>query len=326
MLAQERMRAIGKILGILFSLILFATGAAIVYALFHFDRKFPAPYPAIRSTSDSAVISRGRYLVYGPGHCADCHAPPHLKARVDSGFEVDMTGGYVINTYLGEIRPPNITSDTATGIGGIGDAELARFMRYGVNHLGQVGLPIMMYADLSDSDLIAILSFLRTLPPVKNNIPASHYNLLGKITKAYFLEPFAPKADSLHSPKPGMTVEYGEYLVNTVSNCGSCHTARNMKTGEYTGPYLAGGMLFHSSNPPGTTVISPNLTPDSATGRITTWTLDLFTKRIKMGNLNTWSPMPWGPFSRMSDRDIGAIYLYLKSLKPVHRENLPPKR
>lgn len=320
------MRLFGKFVGILFSLILCASGVGIVYALLHFDRKFPTPYPAIRATSDSAVISRGRYLVYGPGHCADCHAPPHLKAKVDSGFEVDMSGGYAINTYLGEIRPPNITSDTATGIGGIGDAELARFMRYGVNHNGQVGLPIMMYANLSDADLIAILSFLRTLPPVKNYVPTSHYNLLGKITKAYFLEPFAPKVDPPTSPKPEMTIEYGEYLVDNVSNCGSCHTARNMKTGEYTGPYLGGGMIFHSSNAPGTTVISPNLTPDSATGRIVAWSLDLFTKRIKMGNLNTRSPMPWGPFSRMSDRDIGAIYLYLKSLKPVHRETFLPKR
>jgi hypothetical protein len=30
--------------------------------------------------------------------------------------------------------------------------------------------------------------------------------------------------------------------------------------------------------------------------------------------------MDWGPFSRMSDEDIAAIWMYLNSLKPVKND------
>ncbi len=301
--------------------VIVASGIAIALALVNFNRTFSVPYPAIRSSSDSAVLARGQYLVYGPGHCADCHAPPDQKNRVDSGLITDLSGGYTITTFLGEMRSPNITSDPATGIGGLQDGEIARFFRYGVGHQGQVGLPMMMYADLSDDDLTAMLSYLRTLPPVYHLVSPSHYNILGKITKAYFLKPFAPATEPPLPQIPGLTATYGAYLANTVANCASCHTARNMKTGEYTGPRFAGGMVFHSTNPTGMTVVSPNLTPDSSTGRIVTWSRENFETRMRSGNLNRWSPMPWGPFSRMSAQDIGAIYLYLMQLHPVHKEN-----
>jgi hypothetical protein len=38
-----------------------------------------------------------------------------------------------------------------------------------------------------------------------------------------------------------------------------------------------------------------------------------------MGRVISYSPMDWGPFSRMSDEDLTAIYLFLKNLKPVDK-------
>lgn len=38
--------------------------------------------------------------------------------------------------------------------------------------------------------------------------------------------------------------------------------------------------------------------------------------RFRAGRVVPESIMPWGPFSRMSDQDLRAIYLYLNSLDP----------
>lgn len=278
------------------------------------DRVFAAPIPEFRASGDSAVIARGRYLVHGPAHCADCHAADRDKSIVDAGGEATLSGGYALRTFLGEMRAPNITSDRATGIGSVSDGLLARFLRTGIDRHGRFGLPIMQYPGLSEGDLLAVVSYLRTLPPVTHAVPPSRYNPLGVITKAWFLEPFAPPATPAPSRPAEPTAEWGGYLANEVATCAACHTARNMKTGEFTGPPFAGGLVFRNADDPGLVAISPNLTPDPATGVMYGWSRGDFMARMRRGNLRPWSPMPWGPFGRMSDLDLESLYLYLRSL------------
>lgn len=328
-------------------LVLLAAAAltALAYRLEH--RRYDWPEPQLESglgpssgsdPGDSPktgyradLVARGEYLVNGPGHCADCHAHPSAKDRADRGEAVPLSGGRHLEIFLGQIRFPNITPDTATGIGLRTEGQLARFFRNGIDHRGEIGLPFMMYADLADEDLAAILAYLRTLPPVSHAVPPSRYNVLGKVTRAYFLEPFAPTRDSAPPPPRGRTAEYGGYLVNAVANCASCHTARNMKTGEYTGPRFGGGMVFRRAAEQARAgaetagdavreeVVSPNLTPDPETGVMAAWDEAAFIRRFKAGNLRDWSPMPWGPFSRIHEDDLAAMFLYLKGLAPVKR-------
>lgn len=294
----------------------------VVLTFYRSHRTFDVPLPTLHAVSDTAAIERGYYLVMGPAHCADCHAALSEKSKVDSGKDAQLTGGYSIKTFLGDMIAPNITGDSQSGIGKISDAELTRFFRYGVNHKGQAGLPMMMYAELTDRDLVAILSYLRTLPPVYHPVAESDYNFLGKITQAFFLKPFSPSSVPPPEVTPKDTLKYGAYLANTVANCASCHTARDMHTGEYTGPRFAGGMVFHNSKNPLDSVISPNLTPDSSSGRITRWSNEMFIQRMKTGPVKKWSPMPWGPFSRMTKADLSAIYYYLMSLEPAHQDSI----
>lgn len=288
------------------------------------DRVFDAPAPPFAASRDSAVIARGRYLVHGPGHCADCHAAPDAKSIVNGAGEAPLTGGYVLRTFLGEMRATNLTSDTETGLGGVSDPLLARFFRTGIDHRGHVGLPVMQYPDLSDADLLAIVSYLRTLPPVTHAVPPSSYNAMGWITKAWFLGPFSQERPAPAGPPSEPSAEWGGYLANSVATCAACHTARNMKTGEFTGPRFAGGLVLRKADDPAQVLVSPNLTPDPRTGIIAGWTRDVFVARFRRGNLRPWSPMPWGPFSRMTDFDLESIYLYLHGLDPVERENRAP--
>jgi len=107
--------------------------------------------------------------------------------------------------------------------------------------------------------------------------------------------------------------------VEAVADCASCHTQRNMKTGEYTGPRFGGGMAFRRAGRPEEVAVSPNLTPDPETGVMAHWDMEAFIRRFRAGSSGRWSPMPWGAFSRMTDDDLAAMYLYFSKLEPVRR-------
>src|SRR3954467_4220366 len=100
------------------------------------DRTFEAPFPDIHASKDSAVIARGKYLVYGPAHCAECHAPMSAIPRIEKGEEVPLSGGMDFHIPVGVVHAPNITPDEETGIGKLKDPEIARSLRWGVRHDG----------------------------------------------------------------------------------------------------------------------------------------------------------------------------------------------
>jgi hypothetical protein len=70
-------------------LLLIITGLYIVIIL-NQNKIYYAPYPDIRATNDSAVIARGKELVFGPAHCANCHSPKEMEHRLRKGEEVPL--------------------------------------------------------------------------------------------------------------------------------------------------------------------------------------------------------------------------------------------
>lgn len=280
------------------------------------DRRFDAPYPQIHATNDPAMIERGRYIAYGAGHCVNCHTPDAENDAVAAGKTPPLYGGRVFELPFGNVYTPNLTPDRETGIGRRTDAELARVIRYGVHADGRAVLPFMEYHELSDEDLTALLSFLRSQKPVRSVVPKHRLNLIGKAVMAFAIEPIGPKETPLKfSPAPEPTVERGKYLATSVAVCAECHTKRNMLDGSYVQARFSGGMEFEV---PGSNkvVVSPNLTP-SKFGRITNWTEDQFVGRFGAGVGIPHTHMPWRQFQRMSENDVRAIYRYLKSLEPV---------
>ncbi len=131
------------------------------------------------------------------------------------------------------------------------------------------------------------------------------------------IKPEHPKKTQAKKMVKASTVEYGEYLANSVANCVGCHTEREMKSGAFIGKPFAGGMFFaEEPRSEGKSYYSPNLTPDPETGVMAHWTEETFIARFHAG-YGFVSPMPWGSFSRIDDIDLKAIFLYLKSLEPV---------
>lgn len=287
-------------------------------------RQIDAPYPQIRASKDPAVIERGRYLVEGAAHCGECHGAvdPPAASRVGR----PMSGGMKFELPVGTFYVPNITSDPETGIGAMRDEELARLIRYGVKADGRAALPFMPFADLADDDLTAIISYLRTLPPVRHEVPDHEVNVLGRVVQAYVLEPKRPTGPLKRSFPPEATPAYGEYLTHSVGNCVMCHTQVDMRTGAFAGPKFGGGAEHEAIGDPSKKYVAPNLTPDQRWGWLHGWSEDAFVARFRGGRVHADSPMPWESFQNMTETNLRAIYRYLQTLQPAQTGPDPKQR
>jgi mono/diheme cytochrome c family protein len=281
-------------------------------------KTFEAPLPDITAKTDSATLARGEYLVYGPAHCSGCHSPIDKQQALATGEHIPLEGGFIFQLPIGKMITPNITPDE-TGIGKMTDQQIARAMRYGVGYDGRPLFDFMPFHNLSDDDLCAVISYLRTMPPVKKEIPKTELNMMGKVVWALAIEPVGPEV-GVAIPKsitPDTTAKYGEYLCNYVANCRGCHTNRDLKTGAYIGEFFAGGFEMPSMIQPGKAVVTPNISPDPETGKMSGWSQEKFIQRIRQGRVIPLSEMPWDQFNQMSDNDLKAIYAYLQTVKPV---------
>jgi mono/diheme cytochrome c family protein len=154
-------------------------------------------------------------------------------------------------------------------------------------------------------------------------VPANKLNLLGMAVNAILLKPVGPSGHIATVIKRDTSSAYGEYLANSVANCRGCHTDRNLMTGAFTGQDYAGGLTMETETDSGKYIITtPNLTP-GAGGRLNGWSKQHFIDRFRKGVLIPQTHMPWGPFSRMTDDELKAIYSFLQTLKPVSTEIKP---
>jgi mono/diheme cytochrome c family protein len=291
----------------------------VIFVLATWDKKHETPYPEIKASTDSVLIARGKFLAFGPAHCATCHIPLEQLADLQSGKEMPLIGGLEFDIAPGKYRAPNLTPDKETGIGNFTDGELARALRYSVKHDGSLLFPFMPFQELSDEDLTAVISFLRSQQPVKHLVQPTEYKFLGKALVTFgLLKPEGPKNTPPKSVRIDTSLTYGSYIANSVANCVGCHTERDMKTGEFIGKPFAGGLKFAPDDLSfGYSFITPNLTPDEETGIMANWNEKAFVNRMKGGRVHKGSHMPWESFAKMDTVEIKAIHMYLRSLKPV---------
>ena len=297
------------------------------------DKTYDWPGPALKASTDSALIARGKYLVNGPAHCGSCHVSDFGDMVAgDEGKEVALKGGLEFPMGpLGKMYTRNLTPDQATGIGRYSDEQLFRMMRHGIRPDGLASMPVLMpFWKMADDDLVAVVSYLRSLAPVENNVPKNEWTFMGKAVRSLTstFEPIKDPAAPTVAPPMAATVERGEYLANYVTNCVGCHTERDLMTYQATAPEFAGGMEFepwpdfytYLKSDPDVWIRTPNITPDPGGVLANYKTAEEFIARFRKGRLIAFSPMDWGPFSRMSDEDITAIWMYLNSLEPVKHD------
>jgi mono/diheme cytochrome c family protein len=285
---------------------------------------FDVPYPDVVASTDSAVIARGHYIVRDVAPCAACHGDPTQRAAYMNGADVPLIGGFAFPIPPGTFYTRNLTPDPETGLGNVPDGAIARALRYGVGHDGRALLPFMEMQGLSDDDLAAVVSYLRTQPPVHNPVPPHEYSILGKIIKATVLaKPVGPASPPPARAPRGATVETGRYLAESVALCWACHTERSQMTGALVGPRYGGAPPFVEPDDSTHQWAPPNITSDPKTGRLGQMSEDQFVARFRQGRILPRSPMPWQAFARMDEEDLRAIYRFLMTVPPVERDMGP---
>ncbi|HEV7349862.1 cytochrome C [Telluribacter sp.] len=269
-------------------------------------------------------LQRGEYLVNNVAACLDCHSqrdyskfagPVKPGTLGAGGDQFDKKMGLPGTFYGKNITPHALGTWT--------DGEIYRALTSGVSKDGGVLLPMMpylAYGKMDQEDVKSIIAYQRTLPSVTNEVPPSRPVALAKP----ILKKMPHKAAHQPMPSPQDTVAYGRYLVGA-AGCYDCHTKRRMGM-PIKRKAMAGGV---SMKLPGGTLSSANLTPDKETG-LGTWTKEAFIARFKAYQPGTFVPfevhdgyntlMPWNFYSGMSEEDLGAMYTYLQTLKPVKQK------
>ncbi len=125
---------------------------------------------------------RGSYLVNTIMACGNCHTPRDASGKAIA--EKALSGnGLTFTTPVFIATAPNITPDVETGIGSWSDAEIKRALVEGIRpdhgHLAGVPLAAIMpanfYKALLPDDLDAIVAYLRTVKPLRSEVPDPVY-------------------------------------------------------------------------------------------------------------------------------------------------------
>lgn len=269
-------------------------------------------------------MARGAYLANSVCVCMDCHstrdwgmyAAPLVPGTLGRGGErFDESMNFPGTFYARNITP--------AGVGSWTDGELYRAITSGIGRDGHPFFPVMPYPNynrLATEDVLSIIAYLRSIPAQENEVPVSS----ALFPVSLFLRLTPQPAHPMERPDPADELALGSYLTNA-AGCGECHT--RTEKGEKVGEPFAGGFEF--SFPGGSVLRSPNITP-SEDGGIGRWTREQFIQRFKMyvdggyaapavdlasGDMQT--VMPWMMYATMTEQDLGAIYAYLRTVKPV---------
>jgi mono/diheme cytochrome c family protein len=300
--------------------------AFVTYVQLNWNDPVVRPVVAIKAPLESARVLRGKYLYERSMLCWNCHGSQgsHSPAEPQAGGrEFDLTRA---GPGFGYVYGSNLTPDVETGIGRWSDGELVRAIREGVSRDGHLIFPVMAYQfyhGLSDNDALALVAYIRSMPPVRNEVPVGRLSFAAKVLMVVSLiKAETPIQQPTRSPRAIPSVEYGEYLAWRTSGCAECHTPRDPKTArlDFSKP-MSGGLFPFPEEDFYTT--GPNLTFDLKTG-IGTWTEEQFVTAMQTGlrpNGTVMLPfMPWPAYAQWDRSELHAIWLYLRSLKPVSHQ------
>lgn len=287
-----------------------------LYAYAEHDVAIPSIATQARLDASPATIERGRYLVTS-ADCIACHTMPKGKP---------FAGGLALDSPVGQIYSTNITPDRKNGIGDYTLDDFDHALRHGIAKRGDTlypAMPFPSYAHMTPDDIAAMYAYLmHDVEPVdspnhdtKIRWPLSARWPLAIWRKLFGPAPAVPATDRERYADP--RIARGAYLVQGPGHCGSCHTPRAVtmqeKALDDTSPlYLSGGMRVDGWVP-------VNLR-GSADG-LGSWSVDDIVASLKTGRNAThavigsaMSDVVFHSLQYLSDDDLGAIAVYLKSL------------
>jgi mono/diheme cytochrome c family protein len=242
-------------------------------------------------------VERGRYLYLSRG-CGECHG-------------VDGAGKDVVNDGKGmHIHAPNLTTGIGSVVKTYQEIDWVRAVRHGVKPDGRPAMvmPSEDYNRLTDGDMASLVSFVQSLPPANGTGSVMQLTTLVKALYAFgVVRDAAERIDHTLPPSEpvpeAVTVRHGAYVANT---CIGCH-----------GTGLSGGKV---PGAPPEWPAAANLTPGEGSAMTAYPTSAVFAAMFRNGKRPDGSSiskvMPFPALGAMSDVDVQALHLYLKSLPP----------
>ncbi|MGL6112863.1 MAG: c-type cytochrome [Rubrivivax sp.] len=277
-----------------------ALGAGLVWwalgkAQARMDRRIDVTPYAFDIPGSAAAVERGRYL-YNTRGCLECHG-------------ADGAGRAFIDDGSMRVKGANISPGPGSVVAKYTPADWDRTLRHGVKPDGRPVLimPSEDYNRLTDADLGALVAYVRQLAPAAGGaaelvlpLPLRVLYGLGQVPDAASMidhqrQPTQPVAE-------GVTLEHGAYVS---AMCIGCH-----------GEHLSGGKI--ASGPPDWPAAS-NLTPGEGSVMPRYADAKSLTTMLRQGKRpdgTAIAVMPFDSFKNITDTDVAALHLYLKSLPP----------
>lgn len=177
-----------------------------------------------------------------------------------------------------------------------------------------------MFPNLSDEDVAAVITYLRSDAPSVQASDAKHASKHSFLAKALYklgvFKPMPYEGKPISTPPKNDQIAYGRYLAVAVYECYACHSAsfetNNVLEPEKSPGYFAGGnpIADHDFNHTPSRNITPH--PENGIGK---WTLDQFQMAVRAGARPDGSILSTAmPRVVMSDEEMSAIWAYLRTV------------
>jgi alcohol dehydrogenase (quinone), cytochrome c subunit len=256
-------------------------------------------------------VARGAYLVEGPGHCGSCHTPRALTLQekaLDDSSNLYLAGGQVINGWVAV----NLRGNPADGLGSWSKDDIVATLKTARNPqravIGGEMSDVVVHSTqhLTDEDLQAIASYLKTLPPSPGD-PSR----------------FAANPETASALAAGREIGRGAELY--VDNCAACHRTDGSGSLNVL-PSIAGNSSVLSENPSSLIhlVLAGNSLP-ATTAAPSPLGMPGFAWRLsneEVAQLLTFIRSSWGnQASAVSAGDVGRVRATLTSLANTPQNN-----
>jgi mono/diheme cytochrome c family protein len=286
-----------KRLAMLLAVIILATVVLVAIAWWKTAQGLARTYvvndPPLTLARDPETMARGAHLFATRG-CADCHG-------ADGAGKLVFDAGPVIRLVAPNITPGGVVK-------GISGDQIAAAIRHGVKPDGHpmLFMPSSDFKNFSDTDTAALVAYMQSLAASGNDPGPTEIRPLGRVLYLFGKFPLLPAETIDHTPRArsapavAATAEYGQYLAQ---GCTGCH-----------------GHDFAGQHVPGTPPEFPdaqNLTP----ANLGAWSNEDFRRALRTGKRPDGSVlkdfMPWRTFAKLSDTEIDALYVYLRTVPSV---------
>lgn len=247
--------------------------------------------PVTFNPEETPDLELGQRIVAIRNGCVECHGQ-------DLGGQMVMD-----NPAMGRIYASNLTP---ASLNNWSDGEMGRAIRYGIGKDKQalILMPSHDYVHFSESDLAAVVAYLRAVPAVERVNQSSQLGPVAKTLLALNKAPLLPaeqlKDISSFSEKPteDVSTAFGAYLAKTA--CMGCH-GQDLKGG----PIPGGDPKW----PP-----AADLSPTA----LSHWSESDFADALKTGvnpdKKKIAAPMPINLTKQFSETEIKALWVYIQSL------------